>query len=188
VTVVQADLTHQGPLTALVDSVDSVDFLVLSARDSTLRGAPFRNFPAQVASETINLKLLGYWNVVQQMAPKLNADASIVLFAGVMSSRPTPGAAATAVANAGVEGLGRALAVELAPVRVNVLSPGLTATAAFSGIDEAERLQWFDEVAQSLPAQRVGQPKDAADAVRFLLMNRHVTGTVLTLDGGQRLV
>ncbi len=106
VSVVQVDLAHQGPLTALVDSVDSVDFLVLSARDSTLQGAPFRDFPASAAAETINGKVLGYWNVVQQIAPKLTDHASIVLFAGVLSSRPAPGAAATAVANAGVEGLG----------------------------------------------------------------------------------
>ena len=186
VRVVEADITTDRGLDALDDAVARVDHLVLSA--ATLEYRPFRDFPADDAAETITGKLLGYWRVVHRLAPKLAEDASIVLFSGVASLRPGPGTAAVTAANAGVEGLGRSLAVELAPIRVNVLNPGVFETPSWSSMSEAEREAFFADTASSLPVGRVGQPADAAEAVRFLLTNRQVTGAVLDLDGGARLV
>jgi NAD(P)-dependent dehydrogenase (short-subunit alcohol dehydrogenase family) len=185
VTVVKADITTREGLSDLQDAVDTVDHIVLSA--ASLQYKPFRDFPADEAAHTVTGKLLGYWNVVHQLAPKLSDDASIVLFSGVASTRPGPGTAAVTAANAGVEGLARSLAVELAPIRVNALSPGIVDTESWSGMSSQEREQLFTDTAASLPVGRIGQPEDAAAAVLFLLTNPYVTGTVLDIDGGARL-
>ena len=186
VRVVRADLTTDQGLDELVAAVDTVDFLILSA--AALEYRPFKEFPADDAEATIAGKLLGYWRVVHRLAPALSADASIVLFSGVAAARPAAGTAAVTAANAGIEGLGRSLAVELAPVRVNVVNPGVFETPSWSGMSDADRRAFYSETANSLPVGRVGQPMDAAHAVRFLLTNPQVTGTVLDLDGGARLV
>lgn len=186
VTVVRADLTTDDGLDDLVAALDTVDHLVLSA--ASLEYRPFADFPADAAAATVDGKLLGYWRVVQHLVPKLADDAGIVLFSGVASVRPGPGTAAVTAANAGIEGLGRSLAVELAPMRVNVLNPGVFETPSWAAMDEAERRDFYAQTGDSLLTGRVGQPEDAAHAVRFLLTNPQVTGTVLDLDGGARLV
>ncbi|GAA4699480.1 SDR family oxidoreductase [Nocardioides conyzicola] len=188
VSVVCADITKEDGLDEVVAAVDAsnVDHLVLSA--AQLQYKPFREFSAEEASLTVVGKMMGYWRVVHRLAPLLADDASVVLFSGVAAARPGPGTAAVTAANAGIEGLGRSLAVELAPIRVNVLNPGIFDTPSWDGMPEAERRAFFSATAKSLPAGRVGEPADAADAVAFLLDNPHVTGTTLTLDGGGLLV
>lgn len=186
VQVVAADMTDAHGLDAVLDAVEVIDYLVLSA--AQLDYLPFRDFSAHEASRTVDGKLLGFWNAVHQLAPRLSTDAAIVMFSGVASVRPGEGTAAVTAANAGIEGLGRSLAVELAPVRVNVLNPGVFETPLWSGMPDEERQAFYEKTASSLLTGRVGQPEDAAHAVRFLLTNPQVTGAVLDLDGGARLV
>ncbi|WP_139980248.1 SDR family oxidoreductase [Nocardioides litoris] len=187
-SVVTSDITTEDGFDTVISALagGTVDHLVLSA--AHLQYKPFREFSAEEASSTVVGKLMGYWRVVHQVAPALAADASVVLFSGVAASRPGPGTAAVTAANAGIEGLGRSLAIELAPVRVNVLNPGIFDTPSWSEMPEAERRAFFESTAGSVPAGRVGEPADAAHAVAFLLDNPHVTGTTLTLDGGGLLV
>jgi NAD(P)-dependent dehydrogenase (short-subunit alcohol dehydrogenase family) len=92
------------------------------------------------------------------------------------------------VAVVGMGYVGLSLAVELAPVRVNVVSPGLVATPAYDRIPTAQRQGMFDAVAGSLPVKRVGAPEDVAQAVLYLLANGYTTGTVVDVDGGHRLI
>jgi len=87
--------------------------------------------------------------------------------------------------NAAVEALGRALAKELAPVRVNVISPGLTAgSGAYLNMPEAAREVMYTSVSRRLPVGRVGCPEDIADAALMLMTNGFITGVVLDVDGG----
>jgi len=89
--------------------------------------------------------------------------------------------------NAGVEGLVRALAVELAPVRVNAISPGVVETEGWAFMDEAARQSFFANLATTLPARRIGAPADLADAALFALTNPYLTGEVLHVNGGANL-
>jgi NAD(P)-dependent dehydrogenase (short-subunit alcohol dehydrogenase family) len=89
--------------------------------------------------------------------------------------------------NAGVEGLVRALAVELAPVRVNAISPGVVDTEGWAFMDEASRSAFFASLASSLPVRRIGSPADLADAALFALTNPYLTGEVLHVNGGGSL-
>jgi NAD(P)-dependent dehydrogenase (short-subunit alcohol dehydrogenase family) len=94
----------------------------------------------------------------------------------------------TAAVNGAIEALARALALELAPVRVNAVSPGWTDTPIWNAIAADARQERLDAMAARLPVRRIGQPSDVADAFLAVMRNPHVTGTVLHVDGGQRLV
>lgn len=96
-------------------------------------------------------------------------------------------AAGTAI-NAAIEGLTRALAIELSPIRVNAISPGFIVTPIWDTTPEKERLQAFKEIAQKLPAKRMGQPEDIAHAARFLIECDYITGSVVHVDGGHTIV
>ena len=86
--------------------------------------------------------------------------------------------------NAAVEGLGRGLSVELAPVRVNVVSPGIIETPLFSAMPDEAREAMFAKMREGLPVRRLGQPEDVAGAVILLMKNPYITGAVVTVDGG----
>ncbi len=89
--------------------------------------------------------------------------------------------------NAAIEGLTRLLAIELAPRRVNAVSPGMVETPGWAHLSEADRTELFRQVGQSMPVGRIGQPRDIAEAVLELAGNGYSTGEVRTVDGGARL-
>lgn len=133
-------------------------------------------------------KVLGPWLVAKHLGGALPAGGSLVFTSGVAAYRPGPGASMIATANGALEALARSLALELAPVRVNVVSPGWVDTPIWdvlAGDAKGERLA---AMAARLPAGRVGTPDDIARAIVALLDNGFVTGTVLHVDGGHRLV
>ena len=121
-------------------------------------------------------------------AAQMQPTGSITLFSGVLSRKPSPDMVAVAAINAAVEGLGRALAVELAPVRVNVISPGLVKTAAYDGMSDEQREGIYQTAAAHLPVRRVGEPEDIADMALQIMTNPYLTGAVLDIDGGSLLV
>jgi NAD(P)-dependent dehydrogenase (short-subunit alcohol dehydrogenase family) len=92
-----------------------------------------------------------------------------------------------AAINSAIEGLGRALAVELAPIRVNTVSPGIVDTPLHSGMEPGKRKAMFQGIAASVPAKRVGRPEDIAQTVLYLMANGYTTGSTLYVDGGATL-
>ena len=101
-----------------------------------------------------------------------------------MSRRPSAGLASLAAINAAVEALGRALAVELAPVRVNVVSPGTTDTPAYAEMPDDARMGMFAAAAKRSLVGRVGRPEDIASLALELMCNSFMTGVVVDIDGG----
>jgi NAD(P)-dependent dehydrogenase (short-subunit alcohol dehydrogenase family) len=114
--------------------------------------------------------------------------ASITFTSGIAAHRPGPGASMTAAVNGALEALARALALELAPIRVNVVCPGWTDTPLWDTIAADTRADRLAAMATRLPAGRIGQPPDIAQAFLALIRNGFITATVLHVDGGQRLV
>lgn len=111
----------------------------------------------------------------------LDADGSVTFVTGTTANRPAVQFFASGIANAALETLTKYLAVEIGPVRVNAVSPGRVDTI---GLPEDAR----QSVATALPARRIGEPEDIADAILFVLTNPHTTGTVIRIDGGDLLV
>jgi NAD(P)-dependent dehydrogenase (short-subunit alcohol dehydrogenase family) len=175
------DVADAAAVRTFFDGIGPVDHLVSST--VARAGGPARRLDLAAARRAFEVKLWGPFEAVQAA----DVRRSIVLLSGVAAHSPSPGAAATAAVNGAVEALVRVLAVELAPVRVNAVSPGIVDTPTWDAMPEDDRRALFDRMADRLPAARVGTPEDVANAVWHALTNDFVTGTVVHVDGGHRL-
>jgi len=115
------------------------------------------------------------------------AKGSITLTSGIYAARPAQGASTLAAINSAIEGLVRGLAVELAPIRVNVVSPVLVDTPIYSTMDAGTREGMFQTVAQSLLVKHVAQPEEIAEAYVYLANNTFTTGSTIQIEGGAML-
>jgi len=126
--------------------------------------------------------------LAKHSAPKLAANGSLTFVSGIAAYRPAARGSIVAAVNAALEGLVRALAIELAPIRVNAVSPGWVDTPIWDIVAGDGKQETLAAMAKRLPAGRVGRPLDIADAIRFLMGNGFTTGTTLHVEGGHRLV
>ncbi len=180
------DSADEAATRALFETLDVVHHIFVSA------GAVG---PGALTADTEQLRPLletRVWGSVfaaKYGAPRMTAGGSITFCSGVSSIRPRPGGSSVSSASAAaVEALARSLALELAPIRVNVVVPGLVDTPLVSGMFGDRHADAMEAVGKTLPVGRVGQPEDIADAVLFLMGNGYVTGTTLIIDGGRLLV
>lgn len=175
------DAGDEAALARLFEELGVIDHLVFTA--GAFRNGPFKEQSAADAAFGMSVKFWGAWHAARHA--QVRPGGSILLFSGVASRRPYSGGVIMTAVNAAVEGLGRALALELAPVRVNVLSPGFVpSTGLYSKMPQADRQAMIKASAARLPARRVGAPEDLAAMAVALLANPYVTGVVLDVDGG----
>lgn len=154
---------------------------------STYVTAPFRTAEPEVAESPFRAKFWGqYWSIHEALG-YLSADAAVVLMSGGVSVRPMVGAAAYAACNAAVEGLTRALALELAPIRVNCISPGMIDSELWRNRPAAVRDPAAEGWGRVSTMGRAGTVEEAASAALFLLDNAFMTGSTLYVDGGYAL-
>lgn len=180
------DATREDEVRAFFKDIGELDHLVTTVGGGAM--GRFVDLDPAAARSAFDGKFWGQYYAARHAAARIRAGGSITLFSGIASRKPMPGMGVVAAINGAVEALCRALAVELAPVRVNVVSPGLVATPAYDRMPEAQRQGMFNAVAGSLPVKRVGAPEDIAHTVLYLLENGYTTGTVVDIDGGHRLI
>src|SRR3984893_13139040 len=156
------------------------DHVVVSAAQTP--SGPVRTLDLADANAAMESKFWGAYRVSR--AARIKDGGSLTFISGFLSVRPSAGAALQGAINAALEALARGLALELAPVRVNTVSPGLISTPLWSSMAEEKREAMFARAAVSLPARRVGQPEDIANAVLFLATTPFATGTTVRVDGG----
>lgn len=166
-------------------AVGPLDHVVTTAAE--LADAPVADLPLAVVETMLRARTRAPFLAARHAAPRLNPGGSLLFFSGLAAYRPAPGTAVAAGVNAALEGLAKALAVELAPIRVNALSPGMVDAPGCDFMEPAERGAFLERPADSLPVRRVGRPEEAAAAALALLSNPFVTGAVLHVDGGGRL-
>ncbi len=118
----------------------------------------------------------------------MNGTGSITFMSGTAACRPIAGASVASASCGAVDAFARALAVDLAPIRVNTIQPGFVDTPLLAGVLGAQRADVLAATAARLPVRRVGKPEDIADAVLFLMKNGYVNGITLTVDGGGLLI
>ena len=140
------------------------------------------------ARTIFDTKYLGSYYVAKYGIPKLAERGSLTFVTGVVPFKVMVGTTTMAAINSALIGLTRTLAVEVAPRRVNVVSPGITATSAWEKLPGQEREAFLTGLAQQLPAGKVGEPTDLAESVLFLMKNSYMTGTVLHVEGGHQLI
>lgn len=168
------------------NKVGQFDHLVVTA--FTFGGGPIKDFPMADAKAVFEGKFWGAYQAIKYAVPYLSSCGSITMFSGNMVVRPPAGGLAAATAATGaLEVLGRTLAVELGPIRVNVISPGVTDTPLWGGMDDAHRQVMFDKARELLPVKQIAQAEDLAHAALSLMTNPFITGIVLLVDGGEVL-
>ena len=156
------------------------DHVVVSAAQ-TLSG-PVRQLSLGDAYSAMDSKFWGAYHVAR--AVDIAGGGSLTFISGFLSVRPGKTSVLQGAINAALEALSRGLALELSPVRVNTVSPGLINTPMWSKMSEQARQTMFEDAAARLPAQRVGQAEDIANAVIYLATTPFATGSTVLVDGG----
>lgn len=176
------DLSEPESIAPALADVGPVDHLVLAAIERDRNTA--RDYDIARAVRLVTLKLVGYTEVVHALLDRMGDAGSIVLFGGLAKDRPYPGSTTVSTINGGVTGLVQTLAVELAPVRVNAVHPGIVGDSPYwAGNAEA-----LERTAARTPGGRLVQMADVVGAVVFLLENSSVNGVNLAVDGGWLLL
>jgi NAD(P)-dependent dehydrogenase (short-subunit alcohol dehydrogenase family) len=173
---------EESSVKALFDRAGEFDHLATPGSEAAW--GPFLELDLRAAKSGFDSKFWGQYLAAKHGAPRIRPGGSITLFSGAYSQRPGRGASLLSAINSAVEGLGRALAVELSPVRVNVVSPGLVNTPIYSGMPEEKRKAMFNAVAAANLVKRIGRPEDIAEAVLYLMSNGYTSGATLFVEGG----
>jgi NAD(P)-dependent dehydrogenase (short-subunit alcohol dehydrogenase family) len=175
------DMLDRPAVDGVLGSLPALDHLVLTAvADELGSRAPIAQLTNEQVERTFD-KLRGFVNVVRAAAGKLAARGSITLVTGASAVKPSrEGFSVLAAASGSLISFGKALALELAPIRVNVLLSGVVDTPIHA--ERREQMQAWAE--KELPARHFGRPEDSASAIELLMLNPYVTATTLTVDGG----
>jgi NAD(P)-dependent dehydrogenase (short-subunit alcohol dehydrogenase family) len=181
------DLDDAGSIDTALKEGPAIDHLVLLPLYQV--ATTVKDFNVGEANKLLHIKLTGYIKAVSTALPRLKPTSSIVLFGGVAKERPYPTSTMVTVANAGISGVMRTLAVELAPIRVNSVSPGLVGDSPkWDAIVKKGENPIVNAMTSRTPTRRLAAMNDVINAVFFLLDNSSVNGVDLPLDGGIRLV
>lgn len=180
------DITDASSIARLFAEVGAIDHLAMTGPAPGFGG--FKDLLVANVKSEFEGKFWGQYIAAQHAAKVLPAHGSITFMSGAYSQRPVPGASSLAAVQGAIEGLVRGLAVDLAPLRVNAVSPGLTDTPLIRGIfGDAGSDKLYADTAQSLPTRYVAQPEDIAQSYIYLMENKASSGSVLFPDGGYTL-
>ena len=177
----QVDTHDVAALTALFADVGTVNHIVSANRTTR----PFMEQTPDQFRAAFD-KFWGYTQVVRCGVPHLAADGSITLVSGIPARKCNPNMSSISCVGNAVEGLTRALAIELAPQRVNVVAPGIIDTGMFAGLGD-NREAAFAQMSKSIPLGRVGQAGEVAAAILLCMTNAFMTGATIDVDGGALL-
>jgi len=181
------DVTDDDAVRKIFEDLGALDHLFVTATPPAKTG-PFLEQDLDAARSFMNGKLFGSWACARHAAPRLRAGGSITFLTGCTSIRPRAGTAVVTATFAALEALTPALALELAPLRVNAIRPGAIDSDMWSFLDDQGRARLRRTVAESLPVRRIGTIDDIGHAAVFLMSNPYVTGAVLEVSGGEPLV
>jgi NAD(P)-dependent dehydrogenase (short-subunit alcohol dehydrogenase family) len=183
-TAVATDVTNDESVAGLFSACGPVDHVVVTA--AQLRTGPFKTVAMDDVRATMESKFWGAWRVAR--TAQIRADGSLTLVTGYLSVRPRPGAAIVGAVNGALESLTRGLALELAPVRVNAVSPGTIDTPIRANMPEAARRDMLAKTAAALPVGRVGVGNDIAQQILTFMTLGFATGSIVYIDGGALVV
>jgi NAD(P)-dependent dehydrogenase (short-subunit alcohol dehydrogenase family) len=179
------DLTDEGSIAALGERLGSLDHVVSTA-SARARGR-VAELDRDAIRRSFDTKVIGPLMLAKHLAPRMNEGGSFVIFSGVAAAKIAVGTLGVAITNAAADTLARSLALELAPIRINAISPGVIDTGAWDAFGEQGKADYFAGISARNPARRIGTPEEIAQGVLFALTNRFLTGQTLHIDGGEPL-
>ncbi|OOL14095.1 short chain dehydrogenase [Ochrobactrum sp. P6BS-III] len=183
-----ADVTREDEVVRLFGSVGVLHHIVSTAADVGGVYVPLPEMNISTARRVIDSKVVAPLLLAKHGTPHLKAAGSITFTSGIAAYRPAPKGSVVAAINGAIESLVYALAVELAPIRVNAVSPGWVDTPIWDSVAGEGKIAVLNTMAKRLPVGRIGQPGDIAQAIESVMRNGFISGTVVHVDGGQRLV
>jgi len=180
------DFTSHDSVDAFFARIGPFDHLALVGSGEVAWGA-FRDLRLDALKTAFDHKFYGYFLCAQAGLDQLRKDGSITFTIGGACRSAIPNTAGVAAVNGAIQAMAFTLAKELAPIRVNVLSPGLVDTPMYDWMEPEEKQEFFRQMGSHVPVGRVGRPAEIAEALLFLVRNAFTTGAVLDVDGGNRL-
>jgi len=184
VKAIATDVTSDDSVANLFKQTGQIDHVVVTA--AQLKTGPFKTVATDDVRATLEGKFWGAWRCAR--FSDIRPGGSLTLVSGFLSIRPRPNSAIVGAANGALESLARSLAIDLAPVRVNCVSPGIIDTPIRAAMPEAARREMLAKIAIGLPVGRVGEGADIARQILAFMTNGFMTGSVVYLDGGGVLV
>src|SRR3954453_17643375 len=181
------DVRREEQVRDLFNRLGGFDHLAFTAGE-TLRIGAIADTDLEAARLALDVRLWGAYAAVKHAVPHLRTGGSIVLSSGIAGSRPEPNWTGGASICGALDALTRALAVELAPIRVNAVAPGVVRSDLWREMSEEERAAVYDLLSEALPVGRVGEVGDIAQTFLYLMRNGYSSGTIVTVDGGSVLV
>ncbi|MFJ2155100.1 MULTISPECIES: SDR family oxidoreductase [unclassified Streptomyces] len=180
------DATDEDAVRDFFEGLGGYDHLVYTAGEALLMESLAESDLGR-ARAFLDIRLWGAYTAVKYGASSIREGGSVVLTTGTVARRPLPGTTVAAALCGAMESLTRALALELAPLRVNIVMPGVVRTELWRELDAEDRDALFESVAGSLPVGRIGEPADVAEAYLYLMRGGFSTGSTVVVDGGTLL-
>lgn len=188
VKTVTADMTHEGEIATAFAGIGTFDHLVSTA-GAPPPGSPIGDTDAGEIRHFIDSKLIGAVLLAKYAVRRLNRGGSMTFTSGINKDKPpVPGGAVVSAIAGSFSYLARALALELAPSRVNIVSPGWVDTPMFDELAGDAKASYFEAMAARLPIARIAMPADIAPAYIHAMESDFTTGETIHIDGGQRLI
>ena len=187
---ITVDILDENSVNALFERVGSFDHLVVTAvADENLLRSPLVDMDTKTALRGME-KFWGTFFAVRAAAKKIAQNGSITITSSVSIFKPSGngGVSVMSAASGAVAVFGRTLAAELAPIRVNVIAPGVVDTSVWNNQSDSERADLTKWAERSLPARHLGQPEELARAILSLITNSYITGVILPVDGGLTVI
>ncbi|MEV4097415.1 SDR family oxidoreductase [Streptosporangium saharense] len=172
---------------AFFAGLGAIDHVVVTVSGRGQAAGPLRTLTREKLTSAVQDKLIPQLLTAQAALGTLSPEGSLTFVSAASARSSAPGVSGLAAVNGALESVVPGLAVELAPIRVNAVSPGVIDTGWWTGPNEEGKAGVLATAAQGSPTGRVGRPQDVASAIAFVVGNSFVTGTVLTVDGGWRL-
>jgi NAD(P)-dependent dehydrogenase (short-subunit alcohol dehydrogenase family) len=181
------DFTDEAQVKAWFAKIGEFDHLVYTAGE-TLQLGLLADTDVDTARRAFEVRYWGAFKVIKHGHKSIRKGGSIVLTTGIAGARPAKGWTVPSSTLGAMESLTRALAVELAPLRVNAVSPGIVRTPLWDNMSEADREAMYTHFAAALPTGCIGEPEDIAQTYLYLMQERFSTGQMIVVDGGGVLI
>ena len=180
IDAINCNITSQTAIKELFTKLQSVKHIVLTV-SSEMYFESINNLNIDKAKEVYD-KVWHYISIIQESLNHFDDLESITLISGAIADTNAPDTIALKLLASSTNQIAKTLAVEIAPIRINAVAPGITNTPLFDAFDNKE--QMINDFANGTPLKRVAQPKEIAEAISFVTLNKNMTGAIINIDGG----